>query len=151
MNQRGRKSRNYRPDSTGSNVLFTLGLFSVVALLVVGYIMTRGDFSASTLSELGKDIIRINPTPTASAPAPTATPAGVSLTTTGGAATVPDANLQAQMDALRASYEQTLKQEREQAQKQQDEIRLQYESKISELKKENLLLKMENQNLRGEK
>ncbi len=72
MATRARRAPSRAADPSGGNVLFTLGLVSVVALLIVGYIMTNGGMNASTPSS-GNESLFVTSTPT---PEPVTPPAG---------------------------------------------------------------------------
>jgi hypothetical protein len=119
---------------TGSNVLFTLGLISVVVLLIVGWVMTQGGMN--TLAEKGRNLVSIplNPSPT-----PTALPirkepiAGPSL------------------DRVKAEYEEKIRQLQQAAEKRESEVRNQYVNQINDLKLQIQILQDENQRLRGGK
>ena len=60
---RARKSSNAGPPTDGGNILFTLGLVSVVALLIVGWVMTQQ--GPNSHGDPGEELtkIQINPTP----------------------------------------------------------------------------------------
>jgi TolA-binding protein len=60
MAARARRASARTADPSGGNVLFTLGLVSVVALLIVGYVMTNGGGTDVTKKN---PIISIDPTP----------------------------------------------------------------------------------------
>ncbi|MBN2326411.1 MAG: hypothetical protein JXR73_04590 [Candidatus Omnitrophica bacterium] len=129
MSQRGRKNNDYG-DSGGGNVLFTLGLVSVVALLVVGYVMTQG--GVKSLTENG--LSRISLTPTAT---PRPAPTQVAQAST------------AVIDEIVRKYEKELQQLKTFYEKQIQELRENYEMQITDLNTRIQLLEVSNKNLRS--
>lgn len=137
MNQRTHRKTNTQP-ANGGNVLFTLGLVSVVALLIVGWVMTQQG-GVGALANVGKDLttISLNPTP-ATIPTPIPTVASNPPITQGPS-----------VDEIIALYEEKLKSQQETSSKQMEELRKKYEKQIVNLKTELQLLETENKTLRG--
>jgi len=135
MSPKGRNSRNQRVVYTGSNVLFTLGLISVVVLLIVGWVMTQG--GVNSLAEKGKNLvtIQLNPSPT-----PTALPARKEPPPSGSSA-----------DQIKAEYVEKMRLAQQAAEKREKEIRNQYTNQINDLKLQIQILQDENKRLRGGK
>lgn len=144
MNQRVR--RNQYNDSSGSNVLFTLGLVSVVALLIIGWVMTKGGMNAD-----GSRVIKFSlsePTPL-----PTPVPATVQSLVTTAQPDVPassQVNVQALKEELTAQYEQMRQQDAQSYEKRVNEQKRKYEAQIAELNTKIQFLEIENRRLRGE-
>lgn len=156
MNQKAKRSRNYRDESTGSNVLFTLGLVSVVALLIVGWVMTKGGVDKVMNSGEGGSSPGISffssPTP---APQPTATPLGSTLNTTmppaNNQSNVNEAALRAQItDQLEKEYQNQLLEAQLQSEKDVQEVRMKLQSEIDDLKMQIKMLEIDNKRLREE-
>ncbi|MGC9328312.1 MAG: hypothetical protein ACP5I1_11805 [Candidatus Hinthialibacter sp.] len=132
MTQRGRRNNDYG-DSSGGNVLFTLGLVSVVALLIVGYVMTQG--GVKSLTENGLSRISLAPTAT---PRPAPTPAA------------PADQQSAQIiEDLIQKHEKELQQQKLFYEKQIQELRDNYEMQITDLNTRIQLLEVSNKNLRS--
>ena len=131
MNQRGRNRNSYDDYSGGSNILFTLGLISVVALLVVGFVMTQGGIGP--LANKGLTSISLSPTPIPPQPTPVVS------------TVPPDA---ASTSLLREQYEKELLKQKDMYEKQIQELRKTYETQITDLKTQLQLLEDENKMLR---
>ena len=131
MNQRGRNRSNYDEYSGGGNILFTLGLISVVALLVVGFVMTQGGIGS--LADKGLTSISLSPTPIPQQPTPVATAIQAN----------PAANAQ-----LRDQYDKEMARQKEMYEKRIEELRKTYETQITDLKTQLQLLEDENNMLR---
>lgn len=131
MSQRGRKSSNYNDSPGGGNVLFTLGLVSVVALLVVGYIMTQGGVKSIAPNGLSKISLIATPTPE---PVPT-----VAVQPTVAPA----------IDEVVQKYEKDMQQLKESYEKQLKELRDNYETQITDLNTRIQLLEVSNKALRS--
>ncbi len=136
MTQRGRRNSQYNETPSGGNVLFTLGLVSVVALLVVGYIMTQG--GVQSLAENGLNIknkISLIPTPT-----PTLTPVAI---------VQPSPTPAPAVDAVVQKYESDLKTQKETYEAQLKQLRTDYETQIQDLNTRIQILEMSNKTLRA--
>jgi len=126
MNQRSRKSSQYNDTPSGGNVLFTLGLISVVALLIVGYIMTQG--GVKSIAENGLAKISLVPSPTPPAAEPT--------TASGG------------FDEIVRKYEKEMLLQKESYETQIKQLRDDYETRITDLNTRIQLLEISNKTLR---
>lgn len=129
MTQRGRRNNDYG-DSSGGNVLFTLGLVSVVALLIVGYVMTQG--GVKSLTDNGLSRISLAPTAT---PRPAPAPA--------------DQQSAQIIEDLIQKHEKELQQQKLFYEKQIQELRDNYEMQITDLNTRIQLLEVSNKNLRS--
>ncbi len=137
MSQRTqKKSSNYRDAPNGGNVLFTLGLVSVVALLIVGWIMTKGGVGPLTDKGLDLSIITLS-TPT---PKPLPTRANQSAQSDG-----------AVISNIIQKYDNEIKQLRADHKKEMDQLREDYEAKLNDLKLQVQLLQTSNKKLREQK
>ncbi len=116
-------------------MLFTLGLVSVIALLIVGFVMTQGGTGAFTNQDGGIKTISLNPTPTTPIPVPTASS---SQTISRGPS----------VDEIVALYEGKLKSQQEATAKQLEELRKKYDRQIVNLKTELQMMEAENKSLR---
>ncbi|MFB3788004.1 MAG: hypothetical protein ACE15F_16725 [bacterium] len=134
MNQRGRNRSNYDEYSGGSNILFTLGLISVVALLVVGFVMTQGGIGS--LADKGLTSISLSPTPIPLQPTPAAT--AMQVNSPSGA-------------QIREQYEKEMARQKDMYEKRIEELRKTYETQITDLKTQLQLLDDENKMLRKRK
>ncbi len=152
MNQKAKKSRNYRQESAGSNVLFTLGLISVVALLIVGWVMTKGGMENVFSKNDTLPKISLNPSKTPNTTAtskPTSSP--FTITTSEQISQRQIADIKAQLEAkLRREYEDKFETYKQQLQKQKDERINKLENQIEDLKMQIQMLEIDNRNLREE-
>ncbi len=133
MSPRERKARSSQQESTGGNILFTLGLISVIALLIVGWVMTQGGMdSLSSKADEIKNFATREPTPE-----PTPLPTREE-----------NHAMQQQLDRVIAEYEAKLKKEREAWEKRLEEVTQSYTSQIDSLKLQIVSLEDENERLR---
>lgn len=136
MSQRGRKSSNYNDAPAGGNILFTLGLVSVVALLVIGYLMTQGGVKSIDGSAVAKFLVN-----------PTATPAAIPTPTPQPVVSAPTAS--PAVNNIVQKYEKDIQQQKEAYEKQLKELRDNYETQITDLNTRIQLLEMSNKALRA--
>ena len=133
------------PPSSGGNVLFTLGLVSVITLLIIGWIMTQG----------GKFGIGVNPAANNNNSVLSTTAAGITRIAISPTATaIPAAAVQPQVqnvDKIIQEYEAKLQKQKEEANAQLDQLRRNYETQVTDFKMQINILKDENARLRGEK
>ncbi len=141
MSPRSNKSRNYQQESSSSNILFTLGLISVVVLLVVGWIMTQGGVNALTESS-PDDMTKINIGPT---PIPTLAPR-IHIGDSGKTE-----QIRIEYEAKIRAIEEELEKERANYEKRIENLKEEYQTQIKDLKVKNMMLEQENKRLRGEK
>lgn len=131
MAQKGRKpQKNNAQESTGGNVLFTLGMVSVVALLIVGFVMTQEgveDFTnkAKNMAKIPLSSPSPSPVPTVMANEPT-------------------------KNELMAEYQRKLREQEKTFEKRLNDTKRMYQSQINDLKMQIKILKDENQRIRGE-
>jgi hypothetical protein len=134
MTQRTRKkSSNYREAPNGGNVLFTLGLVSVVALLIVGWIMTKG--GVGPLTDKGLELAKIS----LSTPTPEPLPTRINQSTQSSGAAISE---------IIKKYDKEMKQLRDSHKKELGQLRLNYEAKLNDLKLQIQLLQTSNKKLR---
>lgn len=132
MAQKGRQSQNnHGPQSTGGNVLFFLGMVSVVALLIIGYVLTQG--GVDNIKDKVDTVINLKPTQ-APVPQPVATPVPATVVNN---------------DDVTKEYELKLKKQSEEFAAQLDQQKRTYETQLSDLKMQIQILKDENKRLRG--
>ncbi len=141
MSQRPtRRNNNYREESSGSNILFTLGLISVVVLLIVGWVMTQGGVNAITGPvQDGLKTITINPTPI-----PTVPPR-IQIGESGKIE-----QLRAEYEAKISELQEALQRAQEEADKRIEKLKQQYLTQINDLNVRILMLEQDNKRLRGE-
>lgn len=149
MNQRGRKRTTHNQDSNGGNALFTLGLVSVIALLIVGWVMQGGMESITgKAKELGQ--ISLGGAQTAENPVTkqetNLTPVTVDVTKPQPAAQVTS---QADLQIITDKWQTKLEQERQVYQRQIESMKTNYESQIKDLEMKMKILQLENKSLRG--
>lgn len=142
MSQKGRKVRNSSRESPGSNVLFTLGLISVIALLIVGWVMTQGGMTSLADKAQNLANISINKTPK-----PTPANDGFDVNTTQPSRD----NFNQRINKLITQYEAELKQLNETWEKRLEQTKRDYERKINSMKIEIISLRDENKRLREKK
>lgn len=136
MNHRARKGPSRGAEGSGGNVLFTLGLISVVALLIVGFIMTQGGMgNISKGNPLSTIYLQATPAPT---PVPTAVAATESFTVAAS-----------ELARVKGEFEARLLQEKEASDKRIEEMKAQYLNQISDLQLRIKILTSENERLRG--
>ncbi|MEW6236823.1 MAG: hypothetical protein AB1656_15675 [Candidatus Omnitrophota bacterium] len=140
MSQKNRKVRSAGDESPGSNVLFTLGLVSVVALLIVGWVMTQGGMDS--LADKAKDLTIL----TLGSPTPTPVVSSGILEVKPSPLSVDE-----RINLLVAEYEAKAKQENEAWEKRLEQERRNFENQINNLKIEILSLQDENKRLREKK
>ena len=139
MATRARRAAARTADPSGGNVLFTLGLVSVVALLIVGYVMTNGGGSPNP-SERTPSIFN-NPSPS---PAPTIAVTGQ---TGGGQA---NSIIMAQLNELQTKMN-ALESEKQSLLQQLEESKKQHNRELFELKSKILILEEDNNRLSKER
>lgn len=132
MNQRARSNSSYEPSGNG-NILFTFGLISVVALLIVGYVMTQG--GVGSLMEKGKSLSNLTLVPTEK-------PSGESIKPTPAPAGPTVAE-------VRASYEKKITELQKNHDEEIQKLRRMYENQIVDL--QTRLQFMEDENTRLQK
>lgn len=160
--QRTRKTSTRAAETGGSNTLFTMGLVTVIALLIVGYVMTQGGFSQLTSEGDGElNLMDQFLGSNAEVPAqpiiePTLVPqSGGIIVSNPMSPTTSDPGFESQnLDLLKKQYEQTLalrlKEKDDLMEKRIETIRLEHENEMRELKLKLEFLEMENERLRGE-
>lgn len=148
MAQQGKRSiprNDDYPPSSGGNVLFTLGLVSVIALLIIGWIMTQGGkfgIGVNPAANNGSAITPSNPGAlTRISISPTAVPNPVQAVQPAGP----------NVDKIIQEYEAKLQKQKEETNTQLDQLRRTYESQITDYKMQINILKDENTRLRGDK
>ncbi len=142
MSQKGRKVRNSSRESPGSNVLFTLGLISVIALLIVGWVMTQGGMTS--LADKAQNLANISISKT---PKPTPADDGFEVNSTQPSRD----DFNQRINKLITQYETELKQLNETWEKRLEQTKRDYERKINSMKIEIISLRDENKRLREKK
>lgn len=141
MATRARRASARTADPSGGNVLFTLGLVSVVALLIVGYVMTNGGGVGSGGSGTNS-ILPIEPTP-----APTIVVSDGNTQTNGGGGT--NAIIMSQLNDLKTKVD-TLTAENQSLTKQLEEEKKQHTRELQNLRAQLSIMKDENTRLNKE-
>ncbi len=152
MNQRGRKKPTHSQDAGGGNALFTLGLVSVIALLIVGWVMQGG---IETITGKAKELTNIDIGGEQTAQTPDANQPNTSGQLTAHAVdstTLQPAGAeqnQAQIQELTDKWQLKLEQERQAYQRQIENLKTNYESQIKDLEMKMKILQLENKTLRS--
>lgn len=151
--QRARKTAPRAAETSGSNAFFTMGLVTVIALLIVGWVMTQGGFSQ--LTSEGQGVLNLlgdnqpaEGTQSEAVAVPTSVPSIIVQNTPATPAAQPITA--SEREALKMEYEKLLAQEQTAMNEQINEIKLNYQKQMQELQLRIEFLEMENQRLRGE-
>lgn len=160
MAQRGRKSsssRNRPVEDSGGNAFFTMGLVTVIALLIVGYVMTQGGIQS--LADRSSELITVpmgedNQTPPGGSQAqqpaaqPTATPSLQAIAPT--QQPTPSALDNQQVEEVKRYYQNQLEQKEEAFEQQLEKIRQKHQDELREIRLKLKMLEMENERLKGD-
>ncbi|MBI1389396.1 MAG: hypothetical protein GC154_13210 [bacterium] len=166
MNQRGRRSNPANTESSGGgNALFTLGLVSVVALLIVGWVMQGG---MTNVADKGRELINLNLKTGDTAanttqgsgglqaqaapqqqPNTAANPQTAQSVYQGPMDVAPQTDNPALVKEVEERWQTKLQQEREQYQQKLQELKNSYESQVKDLEMKLKILQIENKSLRG--
>lgn len=165
MSQRGRKANPRTTESSGGNTLFTLGLVSVVALLIVGWVMQGGMESISQSGSEALNTISLAAQSAANQGAQQNTQASQPQQNTSLQQTAPQTSqapavangpgainrtqLDAELRRLEDQYKTKIEQERDEFQRRLQSQKTNYESQIKDLEMKMKILQIENQSLRG--
>lgn len=159
MTQRGRKTNSRAIENNGGNALFTMGLITVVALLIVGWVMTQGGWQP--LAERGEGVLNLpfNAPPQESSgmvvmqPSPTPQ-ANAALSDMIDTSTMPNAPAERmELDELTRLFQNQLQQQEQSFEQQIEQLQQELrksQQELNDLKLELRLLQMENNRLRGE-
>ncbi|MDP8242776.1 MAG: hypothetical protein P9L94_01760 [Candidatus Hinthialibacter antarcticus] len=148
MNQRGRNKTTRNQESGGGNALFTLGLVSVIALLIVGWVMQGG---MESLAGKAKDLSNITLGGAQTAENPNDPEAKLTAAPVNVTALQPAAqeSSQAELRVITEKWQTKLEQERQEYQRQVESMKTNYESQIKDLEMKMKILQLENKSLRG--
>lgn len=152
MNQRGRRTATRKPEASGGNALFTLGLVSVIALLIVGWVMQGGMESLSgKAKELGKISLGGGSQTVENPVAYSESNQSMTSVAVENKQAQPAVNTQSQADVqlVNEKWQTKLDQERQEYQRQLEMVKTNYESQIKDLEMKMKILQLENKTLRG--
>lgn len=144
MATRARRGAARAADPSGGNVLFTLGLVSVVALLIVGYVMTNGDGGTNGTEKQQSIFVSSTPSPV---PTIFLTDQSTVNQPNGGQA---NSLIMAQLNELQTKVN-TLETEKQTLMQQLEENKKQYNRELFELKSKIMILEEDNIRLSKER